>query len=401
MEKDFIITSLQPWDIEIGSTIKSTALEISKTNKVLFINTPIEYATLLKGNKNSKENIKRLEAIHKKGVCIRKINKNLWIADCPFIAFPVNSMPTKALFNFFNRINNKKIARYILKVTKELDFHSYIHIIDTDIYRSLYQKELTSPSLSIYYKRDHITDGKYFKKYGKAAEEELASKSDIVITNSLYFANQFRHINAHTYDLETGVDLDTYDYYKKWDIPQDLSRIKRPIIGYVGALKVSRLDLDLIYFICQQRPQYSFVFIGPEDEIFQRHEIHQLKNVFFLGQKQIKDLPAYMYGLDIATNPQKINNITIGNYPLKIDEYMAMGRPVVATKTDTMQDIFSKYANLPTTKEEFLLAIDKELSESNDKEKEIARVAFAHTHSWENSVKKIYRYIQDYYSKKK
>ena len=80
---------------------------------------------------------------------------------------------------------------------------------------------------------------------------------------------------------------------------------------------------------------------------------------------------------------------------------MAMGRPVVATKTDTMQDIFSKYANLPTTKEEFLLAIDKELSESNDKEKEIARVAFAHTHSWENSVKKIYRYIQDYYSKKK
>lgn len=401
MEKDFIITSLQPWDIEIGSTIKSTALEISKTNRVLFINTPIEYATLLKGNKNSKENIKRLEAIHKKGVCVRKINKNLWIADCPFIAFPVNSMPTKTLFDFFNRTNNKKIARYTLKVIKELGFHSYIHIIDTDIYRSLYLKELMYPLLSIYYKRDHITEGKYFKKYGKAAEEELASKSDMIITNSLYFANQFRHINAHTYDLETGVDLKTYDYYKKWDTPLDLLRIKHPIIGYVGALKVSRLDLDLIYFICLQRPQYSFVFIGPEDETFQRHEIHQLKNVFFLGQKQIKELPAYIHGLDIATNPQKINNITIGNYPLKIDEYMAMGRPVVATKTDTMQHIFSEYANLPTTKEEFLLAIDKELSESNNKEKEIARVAFAHTHSWENSVKKIYEYIQDYYSKKK
>ena len=31
--KDFIITSLQTWDIEIGSTIKNTALEISKQNR--------------------------------------------------------------------------------------------------------------------------------------------------------------------------------------------------------------------------------------------------------------------------------------------------------------------------------------------------------------------------------
>ena len=36
---DFIITSLQSWDIEIGSTIKNTAMEISKKNRVLYINT--------------------------------------------------------------------------------------------------------------------------------------------------------------------------------------------------------------------------------------------------------------------------------------------------------------------------------------------------------------------------
>ena len=38
--RDFIITSLQPWSTEIGSTIKNTALEISKQNRVLYINTP-------------------------------------------------------------------------------------------------------------------------------------------------------------------------------------------------------------------------------------------------------------------------------------------------------------------------------------------------------------------------
>lgn len=49
--RDFIITSLQPWDIEIGSTIKNTALEISKNNRVLYINTPMDYSTRLRGNK--------------------------------------------------------------------------------------------------------------------------------------------------------------------------------------------------------------------------------------------------------------------------------------------------------------------------------------------------------------
>ena len=45
MEKqDFIITSLQPWDIEIGSTIKNTALEISKENRVLYVSTPLDVA---------------------------------------------------------------------------------------------------------------------------------------------------------------------------------------------------------------------------------------------------------------------------------------------------------------------------------------------------------------------
>ena len=51
--KDFIITSLQTWDIEIGSTIKNTALEISKQNRVLYINTPMDYSTRLKGNKQA------------------------------------------------------------------------------------------------------------------------------------------------------------------------------------------------------------------------------------------------------------------------------------------------------------------------------------------------------------
>ena len=42
---DFIITSLQSWDIEIGSTIKNTASEIAKKHRVLYVNPPMDIDT--------------------------------------------------------------------------------------------------------------------------------------------------------------------------------------------------------------------------------------------------------------------------------------------------------------------------------------------------------------------
>ena len=60
--RDFIITSLQTWDIEIGSTIKNTALEISKQNRVLYINTPMDISIRLRGNRQSPSYIRRMRS---------------------------------------------------------------------------------------------------------------------------------------------------------------------------------------------------------------------------------------------------------------------------------------------------------------------------------------------------
>ncbi|MFC7669776.1 glycosyltransferase [Hymenobacter humi] len=56
---------------------------------------------------------------------------------------------------------------------------------------------------------------------------------------------------------------------------------------------------------------------------------------------------------DVCTNPQAVNEVTIGNYPLKIDEYLAMGKPVVATATRAM-DMFADYVYLPRNAQEWL-----------------------------------------------
>ena len=396
--RDFIITSLQPWDIEIGSTIKNTALEISKNNRVLYINTPMDYSTRLRGNKN-KAWTRRMDVIKKQASPIRQINEHMWIADCPFCVLPVGGLPTTCLFDWINRINNRKIADYIRQITTQLNFNNYIHLIDTDIYRSQYLKEYLTPSLSIYYCRDFVIGESYWKKNGVRLEPLLAAKSDIVLANSTHFAERFRQYNRHTFSIETGVNLALYDGRKKWLIPEDIKPIPHPIIGYVGTVNSTRLDSDLLLQIAEERPVYSFVFTGPEDEVFSQHPIHRLPNVYFLGKKPVETLPAYINSYDVCINPQMVNDITNGNYPLKIDEYLAMGKPSVVTSTHTMRDIFAAHTYLPANKDEYLQALDKALKEINDPIKKEERICFAETHSWGHSVQKIYNIIEQFQKK--
>jgi len=99
-------------------------------------------------------------------------------------------------------------------------------------------------------------------------------------------------------------------------------------------------------------------------------------------------LPSYLNHFDVALNPQKLNEVTIGNYPRKIDEYLAMGKPTVATLTKAM-DVFKDYTYLAESKEDYLSLVEQALKE-NSAEKEEARSVFAKSHTWENNVKEIY-----------
>ena len=397
--RDFIITSLQTWDIEIGSTIKNTALEISKQNRVLYINTPMDISIRLRGNRQSPSYIRRMAVIKGEASPLRQINANMWVLDCPFMLFSANFLPAP-LFNIANRRNNARIARWIVEQAAALGFKDYIHLIDTDIYRSRYLKEYIHPAVSIYYRRDYVIGEAYWRRHGTRLEPELAASADLVLANSTRFAAELQAYNPHTYPIETGVNLTLYNPAKEHGTPDDVQNIPHPIIGYMGTVNSTRLDGELLYQIISRRPDYSFVFTGPEDDGFRRHRIHSLKNAHFTGQKKVDELPAYIAAYDVCINPQTVNDITDGNYPLKIDEYLAMGKPTVATSTHTMRSIFARHTHLATNPEEWLRAIDRAVTEAADKALATQRIAFAETHSWGHSVKKIYEIIDSFLKEK-
>lgn len=390
---DFIITSLQSWDIKIGSTIKNTAMEIAKEHRVLYINTPLDIRTYFQ-HYDAEEVAKnhRLSVLHGKTPPLRSVTDRLLVLDCPFTLLPVGQLPSP-LFEWINRLNNHRLGQWIKKQVEKLGFRSYIHLIDNDLYRSLYLKEYLKPAVSIYYRRDQVTEFAYWRKHGKECEKRLAGKADIVLTNSELFARQLRLWNPNVHVLNTGVNLELYNPRLSYKIPEDLKPIPHPVVGYTGAILQARLDSGLMYEVACQMPDCQFVWVGPEDEHFQGHALHSLPNVHFLGYKQVTELPAYICHFDICINPQIVNPITDGNYPLKIDEYLAMGRPVVATSTHTMRQVFKDYTYLPTTVPQWITAIRQALSEAHDSAKQQARITFAHTHSWGESVKVIYQAV--------
>ena len=208
----------------------------------------------------------------------------------------------------------------------------------------------------------------------------------------MYLANYCRKFNPHSYYVGQGCDVSSFDKKLIRDVPEDISGIRKPIIGYIGALYKLRLDIEIISWLARQRPDWSIVLIGPEDEAFKNSDLHKLSNIYFLGSKPQPRLPLYLNSFDVAINPQILNEVTIGNYPRKIDEYLAMGKPTVATRTEAMS-VFEGYTYLASSREEYLDYIDLALKE-NTLQKEADREAFARGHSWEANVNEIYKAIE-------
>ena len=77
-----------------------------------------------------------------------------------------------------------------------------------------------------------------------------------------------------------------------------------------------------------------------------------------------------------------------------------MGKPTVATSTHTLRNIFTGHMHLAINPEDWLAAIDRAVTEADDKELAKQRIAFAEPHSWGHSVKKIYGIIDNFLKEK-
>ncbi len=163
--------------------------------------------------------------------------------------------------------------------------------------------------------------------------------------------------------LDHGVDYDLFASVEADNgHPEEMRRISKPIVGFFGAIEDHLLDTELVEKVVDLLPQMSFVFVGKR--LGDWSKLDSRKNVWFLGQKSYEQIPHYGKWFDVAMMPWRQSRWIEACNPIKLKEYLALGKPVVSTPFPELE----KYRDVvyqARTPQEFAAAIEKALAEDS------------------------------------
>ena len=167
-------------------------------------------------------------------------------------------------------------------------------------------------------------------------EAECCRRVDQVWATSEIQRQRLAAFNSRTYLMPHAVDERWWDHHCN-ERPTEYSSIGRPRIVFTGVVQTEKIDLELLIEAARLRPNVSFVFVGPhqirpaEEALMRR--ARQAKNLHWLGERRVEQLPGYIAGADVLMLPYRLDdpNTPYIGQSLKFFEYMISGKPVIVT----------------------------------------------------------------------
>jgi glycosyltransferase involved in cell wall biosynthesis len=223
-------------------------------------------------------------------------------------------------------------------------------------------------------------------------EKKLIEKSDCVFVSSDRLLATKRQHNRKTFLVTHGVDVS--HFRKACDpatvVPAEMSRLKSPVIGFFGLI-ADWVDLDLLRFLAESRPDWNLVLIGKS--LTSIHILDGMNNVHVLGPRPYASLPNYAKGFDAAILPFVVNELTLAANPLKLREYLAAGLPVVASAIPEAEKL-SGLVRIGRNRQDFLQALDAIVS-SGSTGPQLAISNQMNSESWDEKVEQLSRIFLD------
>jgi glycosyltransferase involved in cell wall biosynthesis len=160
--------------------------------------------------------------------------------------------------------------------------------------------------------------------------------------------------------LTHGVDLDRFATSGELGaVPIDVAAIAGPRIGFVGGIDRHTFDPELFCAVARLRPDCQFVLIGG-------CSLSQgwcpLPNVHLLGRRPYDVIADYMAAMDVLIMPWNDSDWIKACNPIKLKEYLAVGRPVVTTDFPAL-DGWRDLVRVAHDAESFAGAIDAGLAQ--------------------------------------
>jgi glycosyltransferase involved in cell wall biosynthesis len=248
--------------------------------------------------------------------------------------------------------------------------------------------------LSCYYNHDEVADitpNARIRDLVQRFDDSLSSRVDVVFATSSAQCKRRKKLNPNAYFIPNGVDFELFNRALTSDLPLpvDMDLIPRPIIGFAGWLSY-HIDVCLLCRLAEAYPDCSLVLVGPDELLNSKDtkRLRSLPNVFFLGRKDRTELPSYLRAFDVALMPWQLTGHILSAYPLKLHEYLAAGRSIVATALPELVP-YNHLIRITQTHEEFIGCIPDAL-EDHDPAAIQARVATARKNTWDHRVTEIH-----------
>ncbi len=376
--KTLICLSFPSWEGNYNKSTVELMKEYSNFQKVIYIDYPYTLLDIIRNNNAPIDRILKC-----KNLTISE-HPNLKIYNLPAI-IPFQSIKVKSILSLILFINAWLIRKRINKIRKiegirNAEWLCALNPFIGNILKAKYQNEHFN-----YYCYDDIASMKWVNKRSIEEEELFIKKSKSVLCSSNKLLEKCKKFNANVHLIENGVNTNTFLSHKT-------SKTNENIIGYVGSID-DRLDIELLEQLFQSNLNYKFQFIGRVvDEEVKRKLINH-KNVELVAPVAPTLLPSYIAKFKAGLIPFVKNQFTENIFPMKVNEYLALGVPVISTNFSDLSSLMN-VIKIADNNNAFLGYLTSEISNDSAIKRQI-RIEFAKTQSWTNKALKMHAVLSN------
>ncbi|WP_378410490.1 glycosyltransferase [Rhodocytophaga aerolata] len=377
-DKDIVCIGLPAWDGNYEKSTIKLMSQLAKRNRVLYV----EYAYTYKDIFSTWFGKQQAPVGRVLGTSnrLRKIslpeNSFIHILTPPPV-LSVNHIKNPAKYKRLLFSNGRKIQRAVTQAMRKLNIKNPVMINAFNPFVGLPMLNQIGESATLYYCYDEISACTWTKNHGKLLEEEYISKVDGVIVSSDGLLQTKSLLTDNCYLVKNGVD---FAHFNKAADLRNKNKTADITVGYIGSLD-NRIDYDLVAHLAEQLTDVKFEFVGRIVEKSKVAKLDKLPNTKFWDSKRMEELPDFLKRFDAGIIPFLKNEQTAGIYPMKMNEYLAAGIPVISTDFASFSE-FGSFISVTSGQDAFVQGVVENLC-NDTPEKRKQRIALAQGNSWE------------------
>lgn len=321
---------------------------------------------------------------------LRRLVAHEVVEDGVRVCKAFNLLPWGQRFKLANRVNAALMARRVRRLARSLPHPVVLWIYDPCA------AGVIGRAGEVFAVYDCVDDYAWNAPAGPrrrivaAGDARAARSSRLVFATTPTLEKRHRRSNLSTVLVPNVGDYTHFSTASDRRIAApEIVDVPRPVLGFAGNFLPTKVDFELLDRLARARPDYTLLLVGPSrpgaEEQLARLET--LPNVRWVGAKPYGELPRYVAAFDVALIPYLVNGYTESCFPLKLYEYLAAGKPVVASGVPALGGMEPDVV-LAEEHDAFIAAVDAAL-EHRSEDGVSRRMAVAARNTWESRTEKL------------